>query len=241
MFKFNKILYCLTSIVLLWGCSGERKSSVADSTNIVSQDSSTKTPAQAGAALVPYKLNEDYTVIDTGAYGDDGPMAGGTYAIITKNKILVDTIDLSFGMKKIKDGAYLYQTVKSWPPDPEIDQDKNSIWGSTAEYCIIENGRKTLLEKLAPNLDNYFSSPNVIGNKIYYWQLAKVDTVGGLKLSAGQLDLTDRKTTNHYLFDDILETDDAGYFCAPYAKNDTIFFVQDNKIKKFSKDFKPYF
>jgi len=226
-----KTLGYLSLTLLLFACKSNNKSAVADS--IIH-------PISIGS-IKPYALNGDYTVIDTGSYGDEGPMTGGRFSVITKNKTLVDTIDLDFGMKTLDDHLYMYQSVRSSPPDPGIKMEKKYLWGNVGDYIVIDNGQKTQLSKLLSDFDRNFSSPTVINKKVYYWHLNSVDSLGALKVSAAQFDPISKQTKRYYLFNDTLQTDNTGYFAAPYIKHDTLYFENEKgNIKKFSKDFKPY-
>lgn len=191
----------------------------------------------------PYKLIADYMVTDTG-YVDATVMAT-TYAVITENGKLVDTIDKDYGIQKVNDHSYLYLTITDPGPleDPTSGNAdyKKSISGSLGNYILTVNGRKQNLSKLIPDFNDYFSSPSVINGKIYYWQIKKIDTTGNNSISAAQYDPVTKETINHYLVNDYIETDNAGYFAAPYIQNDTIYFDgENNKLKKFTKDLKLY-
>jgi len=227
-----RTLCYLLCLLLFVACKSNKKGSVADST--------ARTPIAIGS-ITPYALNKDYTVIDTGSYGDDGPMAGGHYLVITKNKSVVDTIDLCFGMKELADNVYLYQNIRSTAPLSGMKLKHNELWANTADYLIIDDGHKTPLSKMLFDFDNYFSSPSIIGKKLYYWHLNKADSLGTFKVSAAQFNPVTKQTKRFYLFNDALGTDDSGYFCPPYVKNDTVYFSGGNgQIKKFTKGFEPY-
>ncbi|WP_183561179.1 hypothetical protein [Mucilaginibacter sp. SP1R1] len=191
----------------------------------------------------PYKLNEGYTVTDTGLV--DATVMETTYAVITQNGKLIDTIDKDFGIQKLNDNTHLYLTITDTAPpeDQTIDKTeyKRSISGSLGNYILVVNGKKQNLSKLTPDFNNYFSSPSVINGKIYFWQIKKIDTAGNNSISAAQYNPVTQKTIAHYLNNDYIETDDAGYFAAPYLKNDTIYFDGANdKLTKFNKDLKLY-
>lgn len=192
------------------------------------------------AKFKEYKLNSDYTVIDTGKYSNDGPMSGGTYAIIKKNGILADTIDLYFGVQDLGDQTYLYHTLKD-ATEPGEKQSKEDLILDVKKYLLITNNHKSTLKELIPDFDDYFSSPAVINLRIYYWQIKKIDTAGKYKILAAEYSPLKKETKNYYLKDDYIETDDSGYFPQPYSKNDTIYFdAGKDKLTKFSKDFKRY-
>jgi hypothetical protein len=117
---------------------------------------------------------------------------------------------------------------------------KNKISASPGQYLLIEaSARKSAVGKLAPNFDDYFSSPSVIENKIYYWSLQLLDSVGSYHVSAAQFNPTDGKVKFSHLFDDNIATDYRYYFAPPELKGDRIrFYLNDNQNWSFTRDFK---
>jgi hypothetical protein len=188
----------------------------------------------------PYQFNKDYTIVDTGLF--DAEVMEGTYAVITRDDKLADTIDKGYGIQKIGGDSYLYLTLTDTKPiNDKSTKRVGGISGSLGNYIVVVNGNKHLLSTLVPDFNDYFSSPSVINGNIYYWQIKKIDTTGNNRISAAKYDPIIKKTENYYLVDDYIETDDANYFAAPYFKNDTIYFDgENNKLKKFTKDLKPY-
>ncbi len=189
----------------------------------------------------PYAIAINYLVTDTGYY--DAGIGDGAYAVIKLNNKLVDTIDLGYGMNRIDSSVYLYSIIVGLGPadkgiaDPKYKKSINAAWG---KYMIVENGKKEQLNKLTPGVDDYFSSPSIIANKIYYWQIKRLDSVGGISVSAAVFNPKTNKTISHYLQNDVLDTDDSGHFQLPYLKNDTIYFEALGKLMKFSKELKAY-
>lgn len=237
-----KVLLYITCIILLAGCGGKKATKAVDALPPKQQVTGSDTAIKP-AKFKPYKLIDGFMVTDTG-YADAVVM-GGTYAVVFKNGALLDTIEKGFGIQKIMDGMYFYQLVSSNGTledgrAPHSDA-SNAINASFDAYRILTNGKKQDLSTLAPDFSDYFSSPYIINNKIYYWQIKKIDTTGNNSISAAEYDPLTKKTISHYLFNDYIETDDSGYFGYPYLKNDTIYFdAGADKIKKISKDFKLY-
>ena len=190
----------------------------------------------------PYTIADDFLVTDTGYY-DEG-IGNGVYAVIKSNNVLVDTIDLGYGMNRIDSGMYLYNQIIGRGPTPkdEANSDyRESISASWGDYILFKSGKKEHLNKLTQDFDDYFSSPSVLDGKICYWQIKKLDSTGSIKVSAAQFDPVTHTTISHYLLNDVLETDDSGYFSQPYQKNDTIYFdAGKDKLMKFSKAFQSY-
>ena len=232
-----KTTYYILSIVILCSCKGKSKPVLKDTASNVSiSPSKLKKEGQTGQ-IRPYKLNKDFTIIDTGKYSNDGPMTGGSYAVIKKNDELTDTIDLDYGIKELGPQIYFYHKLNH-----EINPGEKDSRGFLAlvdgSFILVANNNKASFSSLASNFDDYFSSPSVINQKIYFWKLEKIDTVGTLKVSATEFDPLTRQTKSHFLLNDVLETDDSGYFPSPYFEKDSIIFSLDEKKKwKFSTAF----
>jgi len=185
-------------------------------------------------------LIDDFTVIDTGEYSNEGPMTGGSYAIIKKNGVLIDTIDFDYGMKELGNKTYFYHKLEQEAGSTEYES-KRTLLLQEGNFLLITNNKKTAFNNLISSFDDYFSSPNVINQKIYFWKLDRIDTIGTLKVSATEFDPFTRKTKSYFLLNDTLETDDSNHFPSPYFKNDTIYFdAGKDKLIKFSKTFQSY-
>ncbi|MBK0380958.1 hypothetical protein [Mucilaginibacter segetis] len=234
-----KIPIYISCIILVVGCKSKDKLSVKDSLPQIKPTIIDK--INTGTTLFkPYKLKDGFMVTDTG-YADAVVM-GGTYAVITLNGALVDTIDKGFGINKINDNMYFYQVVSSNGPLEDIQLKasgyKNTINATFGEYKILTNGKKQKFSDIAPDFNYYFSSPYIINNKIYYWQIKQVDSSGINEISAAEYDPSTKNTRSHFIQKDFIETDDNNYFPYPYIQNDTIYFdTGRGKQMKFSKDF----
>ena len=236
-----KSIFYVCGLLVFFGCKSKTNDSVADTT--VGSVNLINTIATKATTFTPYKLNVDYLVTDTGFF--DAVVSEGTYAVVQRNKKLADTIDKSFSIQKIANDTYLYLTITGTGPLEKgisgKSSYKNSIMGSFGNYFIVRNGEKKQLNNLVQDFDDYFSSPYVIGNKIYFWQLKTLDKNGKKKISAAEYNPITKTLKSYYIKDDYLETDDSGYFPYPYSKNDTIYFdAGEAKLMKYSKEFKPY-
>jgi hypothetical protein len=186
----------------------------------------------------PYALNKDYLVTDTGTY-DTGVMVG-KYGIVQRDTTIADTIDLGFGVKQIGEDYYLYKKLVKNNYDTTA---RGSHYLSLDEndYMVVKKGKKTAFHKIAKRFNDYFSSPNVINNKVYYWQLVETGTNQPYQISAAEYDPISKKTTRRFLINEDMGTDDSGYFPMPYQKKDTIYFDFGNsKVWQFSQSFKMY-
>jgi hypothetical protein len=183
----------------------------------------------------------NYRYTDTGFFNI--VIGDGLFVVLKRNDKLVDTIDLGYGINQIEGDRFLYHTILGEgiaTHDDANSKYKKSIMASLGNYTIITNSTKELLNKLTPDFDDYYSSPSVINHRVYYWEIKKLDTTGRIKVSAAEFDPIKKTTKSHFIMDDVLETDDNGYYPMPYLKNDTIYFDAGKKILKVSKDFKLY-
>jgi hypothetical protein len=226
----KKLVY-LFFIALAVACNNKPKS--------ITRLSKKDTGKSETIKFAPYKIDSDFTVVDTGTYINEGPISGGTYEII-KNREITDTIAQYYGVKNLGNHVYLYYTLKH-ESDPVEKESKGFLALEEYKYTLMMNKKEYPLEGLIHNFDNYYSSPEVINGEICFWELEKIDTTGKIRVSAAEFNPITNKTTDDYLFNDYLETDDSGYFPSPYLKNDTIYFDGGkSKLTKFSKEFKRY-
>ena len=236
----KKICYIFCSLALV-ACKSNKKSVATDTVaNLTRSETTSKHKDASHFTITPYKLIDHFMVIDTGQYSNDGPMTGGSYAIVKKNEVVIDTIDLDYGMKKLGNKTYFYHKLERELGSTEYES-KKTLMLQEGNFFLITNNKKTAFNNLTSSFDDYFSSPNVINQKIYFWKLDKIDTIGTLKVSATEFDPFTRKIKSYFLLNDTLETDDSNHFPSPYFKNDTIYFdAGKDKLIKFSKTFQSY-
>jgi len=171
-------------------------------------------------------------VIDTGEY-TNGPM-DGLYAIV-KREDQTDTIDLGVGMQIVSEHVYLYQLLHAGTPD-----EPGEFVLETGDYILNTNNKTIKLSSIVKHFSNYFSSPQAIDGKIYFWQLIEKDKNATMKVFAAQFDPLTNKTKSHYLLDDELDTDDSGHYPEPYKnqKGDSILFnLNVNQTWRFTSAF----
>ncbi len=226
---FNYLLF----LFVFAGCTSNKKPAEASRMADTIKNTEVIKKRHVPKQFKPFMLNKDYLVIDTGQYTTEGPMTGGSYAIIKRNGAIADTIDLWFGVKDLGNDTYLYQPLRG-----EIDPAAGGLLLNPAEYVLVKNNKKLLLSATLPNFDEWFSSPNAINSKIYYWQLENIDSAGTEKVSAAQYDPLTKLTKSRYLTNELLETDNTNYFSPPYLEKDSVVYeIEDNKKWKFSISF----
>ena len=184
------------------------------------------------------KKNEsnNFKVIKSGVFWNE--LDEGKYQIISSQNGFLETIDKEFGFNKLSDNSYLYLLVKRYNSN-EFNLRKDSIYGSIDKYFLLKNKSTEAVSDLTQNLDDYFSSPILKGDKLYFWGIEfnkNTDTLS--KIYATEFNLITKNTIKYFLFKDDLGTDFRGYFREPYIKNNKIIF-EDNSNQKwiFNKDF----
>lgn len=179
----------------------------------------------------------NFKVLKSGKYWNE--LDEGNFEIITNKKDFLDTIDKNWGFNKIKDNSYFYLKVSKSETD-EFFFKKDTIYGSSDDYILLENDIKTPINTITKDFDDYFSSPSFIENKIYFWGMKLSDSTKYIyKVYASELDLISKKSKHHLIFEDEIATDNKGYFPAPSLKNNKIVFQFDENQKwYFSKEFK---
>lgn len=234
----KRLKYLLFLLPFFVGCRNNEKTKLAVAKKNVSQEASKAYKKQPDTTFASY----NYHFTDTGYYNTG--IGDGVYVVLKRKGKLIDTIDLYYGVKQIYGDKFLYYKIRGGGPASKGDsnpQYKKSINASPDHYIIVADNRNELLNNLTPDFDDYFSSPAIVDHRIYYWRIKKIDSADHIRVSAAEYDPATKKTYDHFIMNDILETDDGGYFPQPYSKNDTIYFMAgDDKLKKFSKDFKPY-
>lgn len=178
-----------------------------------------------------------YRVIGSGYFWNE--LDEGKFNIVKFKDGTIDSIDTSFGIYTLTNDAIVYLRVSKNLSD-EFTSKKDSVYGSIGEYIISKNELKTPINRFAKHFQDYFSSPKLTNDKLYYWGLELVDSNGVYNIYASELNLISKKTINYFLFKDEVATDFRGYFPEPVIKNNVATYKLENGKKwTFSKDFKP--
>ena len=180
--------------------------------------------------------SNDFKVLKSGVFWNE--LEEGKYEIISNQNGFLDTIDKEFGFNKLRNNSYLYLSVQAYNSD-EFSLRKDSIYGSIDKYFLLNDKSNKAVNELTQNLDEYFSSPILKDDKLYFWGIEfnkERDTLS--KIYASEFNLITNKTIKYFLFRDDLGTDFRGYFREPYIKNNKVIF-EDNENQKwtFNKDF----
>lgn len=220
MMKFGIIFYC---ILLSFGCSQNNNKSETESTDTVT------------------KIVEDSTnfkSLKSGTFWNE--LEEGKFEIITNEKKFLDTIDKDWSFTKIQDNSYFYLKVSEDENQNHFNLGKDTLYGSVDHFILYEKNEKKSIKDFTRNFNDYFSSPSLINNKIYFWGMELYDSAKYIyKVYASELDLISKKSKHHLIFEDEIATDNKGYFPAPSLKKDKIVFQFDENQKwYFSKEFK---
>ncbi|MCC8407372.1 hypothetical protein LJ707_00405 [Mucilaginibacter sp. UR6-1] len=241
----NKHIIYILSLILFAACKGKQTSAQSDSllfdtAPVLPKIDTSKKAISKDTAFKPYTVINDFIITDTG-YFDFG-LGEGTYAVVKKDNKLLDTIDQQYGIQKISNDVYLYLVIdgKSILTNKENEDGmvgnnhyKKSIFANIGDFIILNKGNKISLNNKAEDF-GWFANPAIINQKIYYWKVSEAGTNN--RVFAAMFDPLILKTTSHYLFNDLIETDDGGYFESPQSYNGQVIFQFKGKRYKFSPD-----
>lgn len=180
------------------------------------------------------KESSDFKVLKSGIFWNE--LDEGKFQIISLDEFNIDTIDSDFGVNKLKDGTVIYLKVTK---GDDFKSKEDSIYGFTSEYYLLKNSQKKLINTLDPYFHDFYSSPTLIKNDLYYWGINLTDSLNyTFDILAIKLNLETNQITSEFLFKDAIGTDDRGYFTRPYMKNNKIIFESNENQKwTFNKDF----
>jgi|GEM_PF-3796151 len=162
--------------------------------------------------------NNQYTTSDPIEFGMGG--MGMSYSILYKNLKPIDTIDACFHYELAGNDSIVYLSVKIWYDSSE------GICGNIKEYVLLTGNKKTVLKNNLPYLDDYFSSPILFNNQLYYWGIKKLEIESGKeKLYAMRYDFKKKYLDSIYLKDYTQEgTDDMTWYSVMLNEENEIVF-----------------
>jgi hypothetical protein len=166
-------------------------------------------------APAPQSSPAEYELRDTIRY--ESTLYGGNFAVLRRNGVVTDSIDLYFGFHRLNSGAVVFLPVRSAPSDigPEgID---------IGDYVIVDGDRRVLLKTILPHFSDYFSSPGVLNGVLYYWGLEEVNP-GDYRIHAQRYDPAARSIDGCFLVRAEVATDNRGHFTPPRAERGGIRF-----------------
>ena len=161
------------------------------------------TPAQTSRPCGPARGNV-FSLRDTTEWETD--VGGGKRALLYVGSVLVDTIDVEFGVHRIGRDSLVFLPVH------EDDIDRHVVFDGTT--CVTLNA--TL-----PYLDDYFSSPMVEGTRFHYWGLRQIRE-GMDGLYAMRFDFGRSRLDSLFLDSTGVGTDYRYHFHVPKISGDTV-------------------
>lgn len=128
---------------------------------------------------------------------------GGTRALLYRDTVFVDTIDLGF-VQHVP-GGIVFLPVESYDRD-NIDCARDGVCSDFTRYMFYDGHERRPLSELVPEIDSRFASPSVIESVLYFWGVER-HPEGGYTISAMRHDLRVGITDSMYLYRDLLQTD----------------------------------
>ena len=150
-----------------------------------------------------------FSLSDSIRYSDE--ITSGTAIVLRVGETVIDTIDALFGIQPINSSTVIYNRVQIRSQNGS----GNTVEGSPIEFVLWKNGKKSSLKQSLRYFDDWFSSPQVIGSGVYYWGLKRDARSDSLAVFALRYDPATSDLDSMYLFTDLLETDNPGFFFFP--------------------------
>lgn len=169
-----------------------------------------KAPPPKKTPPVKTGLPSGYTLRDTVEY-DSGPV-GGWYTYLYHRGTLIDSVDVNFGIHRLGKNKVVFLPVGA-DSSSELGQEEQYV--DILNHVVADGRSRTPLKQFVPHLDDYFSSPTVIDNRLYYWGLLPTEEDRKYRLMAMRYHFTSGKLDSTFLAIEPVETDDRGYLSEP--------------------------
>jgi hypothetical protein len=169
---------------------------------------------------LPEALPAGFTLTDTATYLDE--TSGGELALLRREGVLVDSIDLEFGVHAVGTDSVLFAPVTR-RPGPEDD-----VRAGPDGPVLWAGGEKRSLESLGiPYFDPSFSAPAVHDSVLYYWGWSDRGT-GTSRLYGARYDFASRAVDTVFVAVASVATDDPGYLPRPARQSGAVVFAYDS-------------
>lgn len=168
------------------------------------------------AARLPPQFVADpgvHVVRDTAAY--ENTLSGGEFGLLVRDGLVVDSIDLHYGVHRLNSGAVTFLPVT--PSDDAPDA------LDVTEHVVFDGRKAVPLNTFLPDFSDYFSSPTVLDGMVYYWGLERIGA-GEYRVHARRYDAQRRKIDSCFLVATEVATDYRGHFATPVRKGDWVAF-----------------
>ena len=139
----------------------------------------------------------------------------GRYALLRRDDVVIDSVDLAFGVQVVGHDSVLFLPVR---PDTSPEGMVRNI----TDHVLYDGHTTTLLRDIVPHFNSLFSSPAVIDGALLYWGLQHENGVDSVK--AIRYEFRRRRLNIQPLTDSIVGTDDRFYFTPPHLEGKEIVF-----------------
>ena len=181
--------------------------------------------ASGCATRQPPRLAADpgvYEIRDTTEY--ENVLSGGEYALLLRDGVVLDSVDLYFGVHRLNNGSVVFLPVEPSPSEEVPDGME------VAEHVVFDGRRRVRLNTFLPHFSDYFSSPNVVEGILYYWGLERLPT-GEYRVYAQRYDAAARRINACFLVQAEVATDNRGHFAPPTSEGGGV------RFQSFEHDF----
>ena len=214
---------CLVGVLAIWtglACVSDSQVPLRDQDAPAVASPVSRDSAGAEQTISTVRVGE-FELHDSISYSYAG--IGGDLGYLYHRGILVDTIDRHFGIKPLAGDSILYLQVHTFEEDPEVIE----VEGFQTYYVIYYDGKKSALEPRLTKFSDTYSSPEVIGQYIYYWGLTKKHE-NCYRVEAARFDYVTGAVDTVFLVDDPMGTDYPGYFPRPAADGNVIRYAKES-------------
>ena len=162
-----------------------------------------------------------YRMSDTTEYSSGG--MSSAYALLWKDNTFLDTIDTYFGVHFVGRDSLVV-----WPV-AHISQGGGYVEGAPDAFTLLTPAGPVRLRDQVPFLNDFYSSPALIGHEMHYWCLAQSDEPFTTRLLACRADLATGTADSLFLEKYVLETDDWGHLRSPRQEGRVVVFERAGK------------
>ena len=161
----------------------------------------------------PTRPQTVWALTDTMPY--ENLISTGTMALLRRDDVVIDSVDLAFGVQHVGRDSVLFLPVRS-------DSSPEGMVRNITDHVLYDGRTTTPLRDIVPHFNSLFSSPAVIDGALLYWGLHNVNGIDSVK--AVRYEFGRRRLNIQPLTDSIIGTDDRFYFTPPHLEGKEIVF-----------------
>jgi hypothetical protein len=150
---------------LLWSIA-----SVAACSSGGDQAANAKQSEASVAAVAPFQLRDTSEWV--------GMVDGGRRAVLERDGVMIDTVDLAFGVHALGRDTLLFLPVRTGYFEVGANGDSTG-YPAIGEHVLWTRGERRSIKPRLPWFEPYFSSPTFADGALHYWGLRPLREEGG--------------------------------------------------------------